>query len=689
MFDSKQHLAIDDIFTSTISKLLIPLLDALNWKGNENKLLQSMGNYENKMGVDDLIDVMANLNFGHQKLGNIKVKSIDTEFLPLLVIDKKKAFLIIQMDQVHALTFNPDKGMYENILISKMKGDVYSFKYVGDSNESFMNQESNWFTKLMLRFTKSFKTLTFLTFVMTVLDLLIPMFIILIYDQIGSQGDSHTMLVLLVGVLLYFLSTTMLEYYRSIIVNYVSVRMGNVISQQTFRRLLYLTPGYTETASISSQINRMKDFENLKRFTNSGIFINILELAFSGLYVIAIFFLAGWLAIIPIMTLVIVLILGFIMKPINKVRVEKTSLARADQQRNLLEILKNTQEIKTSSMKDYWLEKFKGINAKGIYKVYDQNNFVSSSNNIVYFITNASVIAIIYGGVLQVFDNQMTMGALIGVILLYWKILASIRGASSLLVQVNGLSKSIQQINRFMKLPQDTSLKANMVLTKDIKGKVLFKDVSIRYNKTSKAALININFIVKPGEILGIRGHDGAGKTTILKLMLGMYVPQGGRIVIDDLNIKQLEPLTLRQSISYAPERDLIFSGSIRSNFRNVNPSITDQAILDLAEKTGLKKYMDGFDYDLDTILNESIIMEISPSFKKLFCLTRLLVRDVNFYLIDEPENHLDKDEIKKIVEVIKELSLHQKTVIVASKVDLILKECNQVIQLNQGRSIS
>jgi ABC-type multidrug transport system ATPase subunit len=105
-----------------------------------------------------------------------------------------------------------------------------------------------------------------------------------------------------------------------------------------------------------------------------------------------------------------------------------------------------------------------------------------------------------------------------------------------------------------------------------------------------------------------------------------------------------------------------------------------------MIDKTNLSKYLSYYNFDLDTILTEKIINEISPSFKKIFCFTRLLCRDVNLYLIDEPDNHLDSKEIEKIIELIKDLAYHQKTVIIASKSKKILSCCNKVINLNQGR---
>lgn len=671
------------------SKILMPLLDALNWQGENTDIIEALCTDYTNMDTEGLIETMANLKFKHFERKRMKGKKLDSRSLPILIVSDKIYCLILKIDTKEALIFDALDGKYKSMPLGKINGKSYVFSYSEDIKELLIHQQNNWFGKLIFRFKNSLKILGILTFFMTLLDLVIPLFIMLIYDQISNNNDNKTLIIIFIGVLGYTITSNIFAQIRASILNYMSTRMGDIISHQTFTRLMYLSPSYTETASINSQINRIKDFENLKRFITSGIFINLLELLFSSIYIIAIFVIAGWVGIIPIITLIIVLILGYIMRPFHKIKMERRVETASERQQNLIEFLKNTDEIKISGQKKHWSEQYKKITSENIIENYNLRDYVNKSNNISYFITNVSVLAVIYGGVLQVFNNRMSMGALIGILLIYWKILKSIRGSFSLIVQVNGLKKSIRQINRFMKLSQDNSLKTNMTVTKGIKGMVKFSDVSIRYNKESKPVLQKINFSVESGTILGISGHDGAGKSTILKLILNMYKPQGGQIFLDYVNIKQLEPLSLRKSISYAPEKDLIFTGSIRSNFRYYNPIISDENILELIEITKLSKYMKIFDYDLDTCFSEHDILNTSMAFRKLFNITRMLARDVNLYLVDELESYLSTDEVENIMEIFKEKVEEKKaTIIIATKNQKILNYCDQVLKLNQGRIV-
>lgn len=677
------------IFTpkTNASKLLIPLLDSLNWQGKDSRIAEAIVGEADYLDMTLLIETMANLNFRYKEIHKVNAEKLDPRLYPLIISNLESTDLLVKSDGDMGLIYDTSKELYLQKPLKHIYGTAYIFQYAEDMKDSLIHQQNNWFNKLLYRFKDSLSSMILLSFFMTILNLIIPFFIIMIYDQISTSGENKALIITFSGVILYVISSGFLDYLRNQVINYVSTRMGFIISLQTFTRLLYLSPSYTETASINSQVNRIKDFENLKRFVTSGIFINLIELVFSTIYVIAIFYLAGWLGIIPIITLIVVMLLGFIMRPFHKIKMESLSETAAQKQQNLIEILKNRDEIKVSGLKDNWIKRNEDILSENIYNAYELSNYVNMTNSISYFITNASVLIIIYNGIIQVFNGKMTMGILIGVMMLYWKVLNSIRGAFSLTVQVNGLLKSIAQINRFMKLPQDSNLKTSMAPTNPIKGKVKFVDVSLKYNQSSNPALLGVNFSVQAGEILGIHGHDGAGKTTILKLILAMYKPQGGRVILDNTNIKQLEPLSLRQSISYSSEKDMIFTGTIRDNFKYYNPTISDDQLLDLIKSTALDKYMTRYNFTLDTLLSDNQISDLSMSFKKLFNLTRMLTRDVKLYLIDEPENYLNHEEIQNFISLITKLSRHKyATVIISTKDESILDCCDQVVKLNQGR---
>lgn len=680
---------VDKLFMpiTPAAKVLIPLLDALKWQGDTVKMMEAMVDHSDRMDTDGLIETMANLNFKHRLIQGVKGQEIDERILPVLMVKGAFHWLILGKDGKEMLVFDGELGVYKHESSRRFRGDLYHFEYAEDSGDSLIQPQGNWFGKLIYRFRSSLMSLGILTLLITAMDLMLPLFVVMIYNRILAFDSLKPLLLLCVGIGIYIVASYSLSQLRERVLNVISSRVGNIVMTQTYTRLMYLSPSYTETASINAQVSRIRDFEGLKHFISNGNLLSIFDLLFSFVYILVIYMMGGWLGHIPLVTLVVLMFLGYVMKPFHKIKMEKVTEASSQRQQSLIEILRSVNEIKISGSKNNWMERMQRYISTYVLDKYHLSGYVNLTNNLSYFTTNFSVLIMIYGGVKQVMEGAMTTGALIGVLMLYWKVISSIRSVFSLTVQINGLVKSIGQINRFMNLPQDSSLKSSMQATKEIKGHVRFVDVSIRYSPTSSPALLNVSFEHSPGQILGITGHDGAGKTTLLKLILGMYKPQAGRIILDNANIKQLEPLSLRQSIAYSPDKDQLLAGTIRENFRSYNPSITDKQIMAFADKTDLSKYFRILGFDLDTHLSEEMIKEVSLSFKKLLNLTRMLGRKGNLYLIDEPENHLNQQEILKIIAVIQDLTLNQKaSVIVATKDKAILDMCSKVLYLNQGR---
>ena len=666
--------------------VLIPLLEALGWRGSRQKLKESLSRASTDFSLTDLIETLSNLKFQHHGLGFVKGKDIQAEWLPLVIEQGNEQIVVIKMDSENALIYDGSAKRYLSRSITDIKGNAHFFKH----QEAWKVDSKNWFLQLLLKFDHSFKQVIGLTFLMTILDLLIPAFIVLIYGIVAQSDTSNKLILTGVGILIYFVAYLAFAYIRTRITDYISTRMGMVISDETYTHLLYLPPSYTETATVNSQINRIKDFENLKRFVTGGMFLKLLDLAFVLIYLIIIFILGGALVAIPVIAFLVVFGLGFAFRPIYNLKMEDLSDKSNDKQQLLMEVLKNSDRIKNQTVKQKWQARFKTLNADQIFSKLKLNEYVSLTNNISLFITNVSALVFIYGGVLQVFHGELSMGVFIGLLMLYWKVTNAINGAFSLFVQFNGLYKSVLQINRFMNLPQDTQIDEGKKPVRPMKGNVIFKEVSIRYNSDAAPALVNLSFSVSPGTMFGISGHDGGGKTTVLKLILGMYTPQVGRILIDGMNIRQLEPLSLRQFIGYSDEKDAIFSGTVKENFLDFCPDATVDQLQKLLEDTGFISEMKSLGLTLDSSLDETEIDQLPAGFVKQFNLVRMLFRSVKLYLIDEPENHLSIPQIEHYMNYFRKKAREENaTFIFATKSNLVLSYCQNSISLNQGRLVN
>lgn len=675
------------ILLSRADKSIIPLLDALKWQGDNSKIKEAMVVDQDNFDTEAILETMANLNFKNFKLGKIAAKDLPEDVFPVLIEVNSSYYVLVNVDQKKAIAFDCQKEAYCQIDVKDLKGVAYFFQYAQDLEQSLVQPQANWMSKLLYRFRMVFAQVAFITLLLTLLNLLVPVFIVIIFDQIFNSNDLASLFNVALGIIVYLISSYSLSAIRSSLLNNASARMGYIVLSQTYSRLMYLSPSYTETASPTSQMSRIRDFDNIKNFINSEGFIGTFNLLFSPIYIIALIVIGGWIGFVPLVTLAILIIIGLFLRPFHKLKMESLTEASAQRQQSLLEILYNTDKIKSSGIKHIWINRMKKHIGLHLKRSYDLTGYVSKTNNISYFITNVAVLIMIYGGVIKVFEGEMSTGLLIGTLILAWKSMNPIRGAFSMAVQINGLLKSIKQINKFMNLPQDNYLKNTMVANKEIKGRISFRDVSIKYNPASSPALLGVNFDANPMEVFGLTGHDGAGKSTIFKLIMGMYQPQAGRVIIDEMNIKQIEPLTLRRAVSYANERDIILTSTLRECFTSYQPDIEDDEILYLCEQTGFLEHMTFLGYTLDTYIDTKELQRMSGTSKKLLNLTRMLARKATIYLVDEMEDYLDKEAIEKVFDLILRIAKNNiATVMISTQDDWILERCDKILRLDKGK---
>ncbi len=667
------------------ARLLIPLLDALGWKGEQSRLVEALPENPNYLDINGVKETLANLNFKTHHLKNTGVDKIDKRIVPCILINKDKSYLIIRNDSNRCLIYDGDDGKYLYADNKDLQGDVYIFKFVSDSRDSILGPKKEWFTKLIKRFMPAFVPVLLLTLLITLMDLATPLFIMLFYDNILKTG-SHSILVLLgSGVIIFLLSGFALKELKMNLMNFLSIRIGNIVTNESFYRLMYLSPAYTETASINSQIARIKDFESIKEIFINGTLNAFFELIFLFIYIIAIIYLGGIIGVVPIVVLFVLLPVGFILRPFNKIHIENSTDLLYAKQQNTVDILNNLREIRVTGTKDAWIERNDKATGEYIMANLKTAAFSNTVNHITFFLTTLSGIIVVYMAVMAVISGKLSSGALIAVFMLFWRTVYPVRNVFSSIIQIFGIQKSVGQINRFMMLPQDNSPDSGMISVADVKGEVDFIDVSLKYTKESHAVLLNFNLKVDPGKIVAITGHDGAGKTSILKLILGMYKPQAGRILIDNTNLNQFEPISLRRSISYSQERSGVLSGTIIEHFKHFNHNLNIENILKIADLTGLKPFLDYLPSGLTHYIDKAELRTYDSEFIKLLNITGTFYKKSGLYLFDEPENELCKENILKVSSALKELR-KKAGVIVVTKSDDFLAVADKVVYIDKGR---
>jgi ABC-type bacteriocin/lantibiotic exporter with double-glycine peptidase domain len=511
-----------------------------------------------------------------------------------------------------------------------------------------------------------------------------PFFIMSIYNTVIGSGSTDTLIQLVVGVGIAIGAEAILRVVRLRLVVWLGVRLDNIVSNTIFEKLLLMKAAYTESASISSQLSRIKTFESVRKFFTGPLFTVIVELPFTVILLTAIWLVAGSLVYIPIVVVILfTMLLAYYQ---SKIRLATRTAARASSNRQQfgMETFIKMHSLHQNGVSRNWLLRYKDKLSYSATTSFKSNMISSTIETAAHSISILSGVAVVSFGIHSIWNNTLTMGALVATMMLIWRILGPLQTLCSMLPRIEQLKNSIEQINRLVEIEVEHRPTIIKRPIENLSGAIKLTNIGLRYTIDVEPIFVGLDIDVKPGEIIAITGSNGSGKSSLLKLINGLYQPQTGTIRIDGVNIRQLDPIELRNYICYLPQVPNFFEGTIKENLLFANPLATDKNIMDSLEKaTGLEE-LKNLEKGIETVIYGNNA-PIPASYTYILNLARAILKKSNILLLDElPNASLNEDvglAYKKIIQNAK----GKKTVFFVSQRDDFIKIADRVIVLTPG----
>ena len=662
-----------------------PLLDALGWWGSDVHLAEAMPHLSKSLDLSDLLNVMANLKFGSRSMAT-RLDRLDQRMFPcLFVTDSGKAFVLVKGDGQTLLSFEAATESYVTIIPDARMGTAFFFAQVDTRGHSLHRQQEEWFRKVLSRFKRPLRQGLLVSFVLSLLALALPLFIMTIYDRMPFFNDNVTLAYIVIGVLVFVLSDFGLRLIRSGILAFISARLGNIVGNEVFRRILYMPPAYTESASIGAQASRIKDFDTVREFFSGQAFVALLEIPFIILLVCAMWVLGGSVVVVPVIAIALFGILALIYLPQVRRSNEQMARAGAAKQELIMEILTKMRAIKQIAAPFIWEERYRQLSAECAANAFQASQLASQINVLTNTLIMGAGVATMALSARNVLSREMSMGALVACMILVWRVLAPLRSGFVVMLQVERISKSVRQVDRLMSLDIEQHTESLLTLHREPRGNVRFAQVSIRYMQDAQPALLGVNFEVEHGEVVAIAGHDGAGKSTILKLIMGLYRPQAGVVTLDHTSLRQMDPLSLRRSVGYAPQTPQFFYGTIAQNLRLTNPLATDGELRDACLKAGVLHEVEALKDGIETRIGDYKMKRMAASFLKKLNLARTLVRPTPLLLLDEAMERPNAEEREVFLDILEE-ARGQSTIIAVTNHAAYLEKVDKILWMERGR---
>jgi ATP-binding cassette subfamily C protein/ATP-binding cassette subfamily C protein LapB len=662
------------------------LLMALSWRGEQRNIAESMPHFADELDLTGFRNVMANLQFSSRP-ERIRLKDIDPRLMPCLyVVDDHAAFVPMARSDYGVRVFDGGTGDYATLSGKdmKMKGTAYFFTPVDNEEEKLAQQKIGWFWMVMERFRSLIYQILGLTLLLNLLALATPLFVMAVYDKVVATGSLSTLAYFGIGVSIALVCDFVLRKIRTKIFAFVGARIDNIVGNEVFKRIMFLPPAFTERATIGAQVARIKDFESIREFFTGPMAVVMFEIPFSFIFVIVIFILGGIVAFIPIVMLVLYWLVALAFGPLIRNAIGATARYGSQKQELVIETISSMRAIKYSNSEETWLNRYRELSAKSAmasFKSAQVTSYLNTTSHVLMIVAGVATIAV---GVFEVFEGAMTIGGLVASMILVWRVLGPLQSGFVTLTRLEQVRSSISQINNLMNINsehKDETVSTN----RKINGFISFGRVSLRYSPEADPALVGVNFDVNPGEVLALVGGNGSGKSTVLKLLLGMYIPQAGSIRIDQTDIRQVDPVELRQMMGYAPQTTQFFYGTIAQNLRLANPAATDEELERACALANVLDDIEALPKGFWTRIGEGKSGQLPSSFQQRLNLARCFVKSPKIMLFDEPGNGLDFDADQVFMKTVSNLKEEGVCSFIVTHRPSHLKIADKILWLENG----
>jgi len=611
--------------------------------------------------------------------------------------------LLLSNDNVCILEkFNKDKteakiiyaegdGLEQWLSVEELEKEYLGFAYMLKKEFEYEKKESrnlqvkqkHWFWSTLKLSLPIYRDVLWASLLINLFVLATPLFTMNVYDRVIPNNAQETLMVFTIGIVFVYILDFFLKITRGYLLELAGKKSDIIMSSIIFEKVLDLKMS-EHPPSVGSFASNLKDFESVRSFFTTATMTALIDLPFAMIFLAVIYYIGGYLVFVPIVTMLLILLYALVIrKPLQK-SIESSHEASAKKNAVLIETLQNIETVKSMRMnsKQQWSwEESTGEIAEKNLKSRMLSSSIPSVTNL--FIQLNTVFVVVFG-VYLIQEFELTMGGLIAVVILTSRTVAPMGQAAGLISNYADAKTSYTVLNDIISKEAERPAGKEFVERPKFQGKIEFRDVSFNYPGTEIPALNGVSFVINAGEKVAMIGRIGSGKSTIAKLILKLYEPTSGKILIDDIDIAQIDPADLRRFISYVPQDISLFRGTIKENIVSSEQHPAVEEIINAAQVSGVEDFVKTHPLGFDMPIGERGA-GLSGGQRQSVGVARALMQKSSIMIMDEPSNAMDQtSEAQLLSKLSKELE-DQTVVIITQKLSL-LEMTDRVIVMHHAK---
>ncbi len=597
-------------------------------------------------------------------------------------------FIMARSNGEQILIHDPVAGLPQmispNELTARWTGELILFTSRASLAGEMSKFDFTWFIPAIMKYRKLLSEVLLVSFVLQIFALITPLFFQVVMDKVLVHRGFTTLDVIAIGMFVVIVFQVVLNGLRTYVFSHTTSRIDVQLGAQLFRHLLNLPMAYFHSRRVGDSVARVRELENIRNFLTGNAITLVLDLLFSVVFMAVMLYYSIWLTLIVVISLPCYAILSVIFTPILRARLHEKFNRGAENHSFLVETLSGIGTVKAMAVEPQLTRRWDNQLAAYVstsFRTATTGNLASSG---ISLISKLVTVATLWLGARLVINGDMTVGQLVAFNMLAGQVSQPIIRLAQLWSDFQQTGISIQRLGDILNARTEVS-SAKSTLP-PIQGRIVFDNVVFRYKADSPEVLRGIGFDIRAGEIIGIVGRSGSGKSTVTKLIQRLYVPERGRVMIDGLDLALADSSSLRRQIGVVLQENVLFNRTIRENIALVDPGANMEQVINAAKLAGAHEFILELPEAYDTMVGEHGDT-LSGGQRQRIAIARALMTNPRVLIFDEATSALDYESERIIQNNMKAICAGRTVIIIAHRLSAV-RITNRIFVMDHGQIV-
>jgi len=543
-----------------------------------------------------------------------------------------------------------------------------------------------WFLGAIQKYRHLLSEVLVASFFLQVFSLVSPLFFQVVIDKVLVHRSLSTLDVLVVGLVVITAFEAILGVLRTYLFAHTTNRIDVELGARLYRHLVALPLAYFQTRRVGDSVARVRELENIRNFLTSSALTLVIDLVFTSVALVVMFFYSPILTAVVLAAFPVYIGLSAAVTPLFRRRLDEKFKRGAENQAFLVESVTGIETLKAMAVEPQiqrrWEEQLAGYVAAS-FRVASLGNTTSQA---VQLVSKLVTVGILYFGARLVIDGSLSVGELVAFNMLAGRASAPVLRLAQIWQDFHQARLSVARLGDILNTVPETALKPARAALPKIRGDVAFDHVTFRYRVDGTEVLRNISLEVPAGQVVGVVGASGSGKSTFAKLIQRLYVPESGRVLVDGIDLAMVDTAWLRRQVGIVLQDNILFNSSVRDNIALADPGMPMERIVAAATLAGAHEFILELPDNYDAIIGERG-SSLSCGQRQRIAIARALATDPRILIFDEATSALDYESERIIQQNMAQIARGRTVFVIAHRLSTV-RSADRIITFERGRLV-